>query len=491
MAADVQSATTTPTSPSYEELTTTYANGDAGDIVGVGKITGTTQTEYRLTVPTGSNSTTTTESITLPGSAGLETVVDVSTKQGNTTTENITTTLPDGTITTKTETQVEAGSTRPSSTHRSIRPEWVFRPQRARSSRAARRRSRTRRSPPPRQGLSLSPGRRPIQSARIERDQHDHRAQWRGHQPGEVDHDHYTAPAAGELRRDQSPPGPPPPPGFRDGDSCGGNACPVVYGEAIASTDRSPATSRPAQEVDPDSPSIPRKGAKHDDAISWIGCRIRPGITVSLIFWLDSDDAVVERGRQDLELRLPRTPCARSRPPARHRFPTAPFVDILNAGTPVSETTTTTYSDGTTQTADLLLSFPNTERRHRHDHQGHQSGRWRNGEGRGCCDRVRVIRPGTLSRRPCPTARFRPRTRPTSPRGYRRPSRGQSPCPAEAPRPSPARTVQNGSKSVTVETITNPAGQVYHDRIVITHNGTLSQSETNTTARSWRLESRR
>ena len=104
-AADLQSATTAPTSPTYEELTTTYANGDAGNIVGVGNITGTTQTEYRLIMPTGSNTTTTTESINLAGGAGLETVVDVSTKQGNTTTDNITTTLPDGTTTTKTEIQ--------------------------------------------------------------------------------------------------------------------------------------------------------------------------------------------------------------------------------------------------------------------------------------------------------------------------------------------------------------------------------------------------
>jgi hypothetical protein len=108
-AAEVQSATTTPASPSYDELTTTYANGNAGTIVGIGKITGTTETEYRLTVPTGSNTTTTTDSITLPGSAGHETVVNVSTTQGNTTTQNITTTLPDGTITTKSRTQVKHG----------------------------------------------------------------------------------------------------------------------------------------------------------------------------------------------------------------------------------------------------------------------------------------------------------------------------------------------------------------------------------------------
>jgi hypothetical protein len=81
--------------------TTTYANGNAGTVVGLGKIMGTTETEYRLTVPTSGNTTTTTDSITLPGNAGHERVVDVSATQGNTTTANITTTLPDGTITTQ------------------------------------------------------------------------------------------------------------------------------------------------------------------------------------------------------------------------------------------------------------------------------------------------------------------------------------------------------------------------------------------------------
>jgi hypothetical protein len=108
-AADAQSATTSPTSPSYDELTTTYANGDAGNIVGVGSIHGTTQTEYRLIVPGSGNTTTTTESINLAGGAGLEKVVDVSTKQGNTTNQNVRTMLPDGTITTKTQAQVTYG----------------------------------------------------------------------------------------------------------------------------------------------------------------------------------------------------------------------------------------------------------------------------------------------------------------------------------------------------------------------------------------------
>jgi hypothetical protein len=101
-AAETQAASTTTASPSYEELSTTYANGDAGDIVGIGEIHGTTETEYRLTIPTGSDTTKTTDSIVLPGTAGDETVVNVATKQGNTTTENITTTLPDGSTTTET-----------------------------------------------------------------------------------------------------------------------------------------------------------------------------------------------------------------------------------------------------------------------------------------------------------------------------------------------------------------------------------------------------
>ncbi len=103
VAAETQAASTATTSPSYEDLTTTYANGDAGNIVGIGEIHGTTETAYRLTVPTGSNTTTTTDSIDLPGAAGHESVVNVATTQGNTRTENITTTLPDGSTTTETK----------------------------------------------------------------------------------------------------------------------------------------------------------------------------------------------------------------------------------------------------------------------------------------------------------------------------------------------------------------------------------------------------
>ncbi len=102
VAAETQAAITATTSPSYEELTTTYANGDAGNIAGIGEIHGTTETAYRLTVPTGSNTTTSTASVDLPGTAGHETVVNVATTQGNTTTENITTTLPDDSTTTET-----------------------------------------------------------------------------------------------------------------------------------------------------------------------------------------------------------------------------------------------------------------------------------------------------------------------------------------------------------------------------------------------------
>ena len=147
-AADVQSAITAPTSPSYEELTTTYANGDAGNIVGVGNITGTTQTEYRLTVPTGSNTTTTTESITLPGNAGLEKVVDVSTNRATRPPRISRPPCPMARSRPRRRPRSRTAA-RPSSTHRLTRPEWAFKPRRVRSSRAARRRSPTRRSPPP------------------------------------------------------------------------------------------------------------------------------------------------------------------------------------------------------------------------------------------------------------------------------------------------------------------------------------------------------
>jgi hypothetical protein len=107
--ADVQSAPAAPTSPTYEELTTTFREGIAGALQWMtGKLE---QTEYRLTVPTGSNTATTTESINLPGGLGLATVVDVSTRQGNTTTDNITTTLPDGSIMTETKIQNTYGRT--------------------------------------------------------------------------------------------------------------------------------------------------------------------------------------------------------------------------------------------------------------------------------------------------------------------------------------------------------------------------------------------
>lgn len=106
-ASDASTATTA--SASLEKLTTTYANGDAGTIVGVGRIQGTTEIDYRLTVPTGSETTTTTDSITLPGTAGHVSAVDVTTTEGNTVTQNVTTTLPDGVVTIKAVTAMVQG----------------------------------------------------------------------------------------------------------------------------------------------------------------------------------------------------------------------------------------------------------------------------------------------------------------------------------------------------------------------------------------------
>ncbi len=51
-----------------------------------------------------------------------------------------------------------------------------------------------------RQGLSLPPGRRSQQAARIDGDQHDHRSRWRRHEPREVDDRRHTTAAADRLR---------------------------------------------------------------------------------------------------------------------------------------------------------------------------------------------------------------------------------------------------------------------------------------------------
>ncbi len=90
-------------------------------------------------------------------------------------------------------------------------------------------------------------------------------------------------------------------------------------------------------------------------------------------------------------------------------------------------------------------------------------------------------RPRTSSRRPCPTARSRPSTRTDVTKGETTAIKGTVSLPGGGTQTITGGTVQRSSQSVTAETITNPAGQVYHDRIVITHTGALSQSETNMT----------
>jgi hypothetical protein len=97
------------TSASYVEVATTFRGGVPGALEATSA--NLEQTELRLTVPTASNATTTTESINLPGGLGVANIVDLSTRQGNTTTENITTTLPDGSTTTDTVIQNTHGRT--------------------------------------------------------------------------------------------------------------------------------------------------------------------------------------------------------------------------------------------------------------------------------------------------------------------------------------------------------------------------------------------
>ena len=106
---DMRLPTAMSTSDGDEQLVTTFREGITGQLQGTSA--SLEQTENRQTVPTSGNTTTTTETGNLPGGYGVANVVDVTTKQGKTTTDNITTTLPDGSTTTDTVIQNNYGRT--------------------------------------------------------------------------------------------------------------------------------------------------------------------------------------------------------------------------------------------------------------------------------------------------------------------------------------------------------------------------------------------
>ncbi len=99
-----------PSAPYYDQITTTYAGGNAGNIVGVGRLHGSTEVEYRMAVPLAANSISTTEYITLPGNAGRETILKVAATQGSVTSNRFTITLPDGVTAQRTNVEIAHGN---------------------------------------------------------------------------------------------------------------------------------------------------------------------------------------------------------------------------------------------------------------------------------------------------------------------------------------------------------------------------------------------
>lgn len=155
------------------------------------------------------------------------------------------------------------------------------------------------------------------------------------------------------------------------------------------------------------------------------------------------------------------------------------LVDILRAGSPVSETRTTTLSDGSTQVADLAI-VPNTS-----------TGTVtitkdiKLADG----DLMKVVDVATISGNTIaqavtttlPGGLIQTKAETDVTQGDKTIIKGTVLMPGGGTRSIAGQTVQSGSQSVTTLTITNPAGHVYHDRITIMHNGQLSQTETNTT----------
>jgi PEP-CTERM motif len=155
------------------------------------------------------------------------------------------------------------------------------------------------------------------------------------------------------------------------------------------------------------------------------------------------------------------------------------LIDILHAGTQVSETTTTTYSDGTIQTA-VLSIVPNTS-----------AGTVTTTKDINLADgeTEKVVDVATISgstnrdvvTTTLPDGSIQTKDETEVTRGDATAIKGTVSMSSGGTQTITGQTVQNGSGSVTTLTITNPAGQVYHDRITIVQNGDLSQSETNTT----------
>jgi hypothetical protein len=151
--------------------------------------------------------------------------------------------------------------------------------------------------------------------------------------------------------------------------------------------------------------------------------------------------------------------------------------DVLSAGSSVSETRTTTLSDGTTQTADLLI-VPNAR-------TGTVTTTKTINLADGGLEKVvdvatvlsNTITHSVTATLPDGSIQTKDETDITQGDTI---IKGTVSTPGVGTQTISGVNVQNGPDSVATETITNPAGQVYHDRILITLTGPNTQSETNT-----------
>ncbi len=155
------------------------------------------------------------------------------------------------------------------------------------------------------------------------------------------------------------------------------------------------------------------------------------------------------------------------------------LIGILQAGTPVSETNTTTFSNGSTQIADITI-VPDASNR---TVTTTKDITLADGDQEKVLD-IAAISGNTVTQTvtttlPSGAIQTKAETDVTS--GDKTIVKGTVSMPGGGTQTIAGQTIQSGSESVTTLTIINRAGHVYHDRITITHNGGLTQTETNTT----------
>jgi hypothetical protein len=154
------------------------------------------------------------------------------------------------------------------------------------------------------------------------------------------------------------------------------------------------------------------------------------------------------------------------------------IIDFLHADKPVSATTTTTYHDGTTQTANLLI-VPNTS-------AGTVSITKDINLASGQTEKVfdlATVSGNTVNNiftRTLPDGSVQLSDEADVTKGTKTTINGTTVLPGGGTLAITGDTVKRGSESITDKTIVGPAGQVYHDRIVATNDGGLSQTRTNT-----------